>query len=115
MKKTLSLILVVVLLMGTVLTLASCATTLSGTYSNDDTGTTYKFSGSKYTRTAPSLLGGTNVMEGKYDIIETDDGYEIAFFQEDTPDGEKMYYPFAKGEENGEKYISIMGVKYFKD
>ncbi len=117
MKKTLSLILVCVLLLGTVITLVSCGKTISGTYSLGDVS--YKFSGSNYTKTtkiADILGGGTKVEEGKYEIRETDDGgLEISFFTKDTEDANKLWVSFAEGKENGKKYIRMGLLTYTKE
>ena len=65
MKKTLSLLLVCVLLVGCIFSLASCGKTLSGTYKADVVvgGTSYTFSGSKVTLTA-EVLGFEKSFEG---------------------------------------------------
>ena len=116
MKKILSLVLVAVLLVGTMLTLASCGTTISGTYQDALKVTTFKFSGSKVTLTVDNIIGDDTVLEGKYEITEKDDGSKEITFTFDSEDKEAEKWseplPFSEGEENGKKFIKISIVKY---
>ncbi len=118
MKKIISTILVCVLLVGTVFTLASCDTMITGTYESGLT--TLEFSGSKVTITDSIEILGTvtsKTYECKYKIEKTDDGRTITFTYEDGADqhanlnGTKTY---SDGDKDGEKYIQIGIVTYTK-
>ncbi len=113
MKKTISAILVCVLLVGCIFTLASCGKALTGKYTADLSllGVyTYEFSAfGKVTKTVDPFVGNdTTVVEGKYEI--NDEGTKIIL----TFGDEANTYEFATGEENGVSYIKIDGVKYEK-
>lgn len=112
MKRIISTLLVCVLLVGCVFSLAACGKKLSGTYKDPTGNVSYKFSGSKVTKTTDNIIGDDTVVEGKYSIEETEDGkFEITIEFE----GEDAYtVPFSEGEENGEKYIWMGLVKYTK-
>ena len=118
MKRIISTILVCALLLGCVLTLASCGKTISGKYELDAVvgSKTYEFSGSKVVITY-ELLGKETSVEGKYKIAENDKGdLEITFTFEDE-DAAKDYagtFSFAEGKEGDTKYIKIGGLKYNK-
>ena len=113
MKKTISLILVAILLIGCVFSLASCSTILMGTYESK-IGGKYEFGiDGKVTYTA--LTGKSYT--GTYEIEKNDDGeLEIEFdFENDVVDflaGDD--HSFTKGEENGTAYIKIGGIRYDK-
>lgn len=119
MKKTLSFILAVALVIGVLFTITSCGNTLSGTYKSEGliSTTTYEFSGNKVTVNGEAF--GVNVsVEGTYKIEENEDGkLEITLdFSDDENAGEFAgTFPFSKGEENGEKYIKIAGKKFVKE
>ena len=116
MKKIVSAILVCVLLVGTMLTLASCG--LSGTYENGTTKITFK--GKTVTIVDEvTILGATvsKTYEAEYEIVDGDEGKTIVFTYAEGADkhitlnGEKN---FSQGEEDGVKYIKIAGAKYKK-
>ena len=127
MKKILSVLLVCVLLVGTVFALASCAKTLSGTYSvgGDALGNTYKFSGSSVEITY-KVLGFEKTVKATYEIkeVETEDEdddkeYTITIkLNEGEDDGGQNLagtFPFAEGEDDDGKYIWIGVIKYYKE
>ena len=117
MKKIISLMVVCVLLVGTMLTLASCG--LSGTYEAGTT--TLEFSGKKVTITEEAEVFGAKVSktyEAEYKVEEDDDGEKtITFTYAEDDDkhlilnGEKT---FSQGEEDGKKYIKIGLITYYK-
>lgn len=114
MKKTLSLLLVSVLLIGSVLILMSCGgKTLSGEYELDAlfASQSYKFSGSKVTITVSAVVGNDLVYEGTYEI--NDDEITFTFDSEDESakeySGTVSFYEADDG-----SYIKIAGVKYKK-
>ncbi|MBR2612345.1 MAG: hypothetical protein IKC72_04670 [Clostridia bacterium] len=114
MKRILSLILALTLVLGMVFTLASCGKMLNGKYQDPTGVTTYEFSGSKVTLTVALL--GTKTYEGTYKIAENEEGeMTITFTFEDadaeTYSGESA---FAEGSENDVEYIKIGLVKYTK-
>ena len=119
MKKALSILLVLTLLVGCVFTLASCSKMLSGEYELDAVlaGKTYKFSGNKVTITY-EVLGFEKSIEGTYAIAAGEDGKQtITFtFAAGTEDAEDYAgeFSFAEGKEGDESYIKIGGVKYVK-
>lgn len=113
MKKTISAILVCVLLVGCIFTLASCGKTLSGKYSADLSVLgvyTYEFGAfGKVTRTIDPFVGNdTTTVEGEYKI--SDDGSKITL----TFNDEANTYDLSTGTEDGVDYIKIDGVKYEK-
>ena len=119
MKKIVSLILVLTLAVGMVLTLASC-NMLMGTYSNDTLNTSYKFMGNKVTKTVEVTILGTTTKtetEGTYKIAENASGDLTISFDWDDDDDDKdddddtdVSVSFEKGDD----YIKIWGVKYTK-
>ena len=119
MKRIVSLLLACVLLVGSVLTLASCATFVMGTYTNDTLNTTYEFSFGKVTRTT-EIFGLTVSKEGTYKIEknpEDPEKYTITFTwgeasEDDGEDDDGVAFAFAQGTENGVKYVLISGLKY---
>lgn len=119
MKRIISTLLVCVLLLGCVFTLASCGKMLTGKYEaaiTDENKVTYEFSPFKVTRTTTvGALGfsKTTTTEGKYKIAENDKGeLQITFTWEGSEDAETV--SFAKGEEDGAKYIKLGLVKLTK-
>lgn len=118
MKKIISAILVCVLLVGCMLTLASCGKKVAkGTYKDALGFTAYTFKGNKVTLTIDKP-GEDIVLEGKYEINKTDDDkLEITFsFEGDEEDAEEnsTTVSYSEGEEDGKKYIKLGGVKYTK-
>ena len=119
MKKIISTVLVCVLLLGCVLSLASCSKMLMGKYEvalTDDNKTTYEFTPLKVTRTTSMGALGfskTETTEGKYKIAENDKGeLEISFTWEGSEDVET--YSFSRGEEDGVEYIKLGLIKLNK-
>ena len=120
MKRIISTILVCVLLLGCVMTLASCGKMLSGTYSaktelfGQSVETSYTFKGNKViAEVKATVLGNveTESKEGKYSI----DGDEITFTFEEDGEEKTETYTFEKGEDGDTKFIKIAGVQYNKD
>ena len=111
MKKTLSAVLVCVLLACTLLTLVSCDKMLIGKYTGNlvVAEVTYEFAaGGKVTKTTDPIIGNNIVEEGKYEFNK--DGDEITF----TFGEESSTHSFVKGEEGDVKYIKIDGVEFTK-
>ena len=126
MKKTISTILVCVLLVGSLLTLASCevAGFVFGTYTRTDTiivdiTTTYEFSLTEVTKTTATykLIGSGQTVETqtmKYKVGENDEGEKVIVFTVETNDGTKtIEYSFNSGKDDGGAYIEIGGVRYY--
>ena len=112
MKRIISTILVCVLLLGCVMSFASCGKMFSGKYQADllISKNTYEFKfGGKVILTVDPAIGETKTYEGKYDI--NDDTNEITFVFESNEDFNGTV-DFSKGEEDGVKYVKIGGVKY---
>ena len=116
MKKIVSLTLVCVLLVCTMLTLASC-NLLMGKYTAElDLGfgkssVTYEFSPLGSVTLTTNTFGKETVEEGKYEF--NDAGDKITFtFENEEGVAESDTYDFAQGEENGVKYVKIGLVKY---
>lgn len=111
MKKTVSAILVCVLLVCTMLTLVSCGKSITGTYEAETIlgDVTYEFEvGGKVTKTTDPLVGKNETVEGEYKF--NDDGDEITL----TFNGESTTHEYVEGEEGGVKYIKLDGMKYTK-
>lgn len=115
MKKTISAVLVCVMLVCTVFSLASCGKTISGKYKAElnlgfaATSTTYEFDFfGKVVRTSNSF-GSETTVEGKYEFIEEDTKVTLTF-----PDEDPATYDFSSGEEDGVEYIKLDGIKYTK-
>ena len=110
MKKTVSAILVCVLLLGSLFTLVSCGKTLTGTYRDELTkNVTYEFGMfGKVTKTVDNLIGDDTVTEGKYEINDAGDKITLTF------NDEANTYIFEQGEVNGVQYIKIGLFKYEK-
>ena len=120
MKKIISAILVCVLLVGTVLTLASCSIFgfVFGTYSAGTT--TAEFGLGKVTITEEAeFLGAvvTKTYECKYKIEENDDGDRTIVFTYEGDADEHLVFSgeraFSEGEEDGQKYVKIGIIKYY--
>ena len=121
MKKTISAVLVCVLLLGCVFALTSCGKIISGTYEvklTDDIKTTYEFSMNKFTKTTTTGAFGftkTETIEGKYEINEVEDGkFEITFIWEADGEEKAETVSFTEGEENSVEYIKLGGIRYDK-
>jgi hypothetical protein len=116
MKKIISTILVCVLLLGCMMSMASCGKMLSGKYEADLLAAkcTYEFAiGGKVTLTVDPILGSTATFEGKYDV--NDETKEITFvFESEDAKEYNGTQDFSQGEEDGVKYIKIGLVKYTK-
>ncbi len=118
MKKTLSLILACVLIVGALLALTSCAKQLSGTYELDAVvaSKSYKFSGNKVTITVSAVAGDDIVYSGTYEIAEDEDGDQTITFTFSTDkEGADEYsgtVSFSEAEDGS--YIKIGGIKYKK-
>ena len=118
MKKIISTLLVCVLLLGCVMTLASCDRMVMGKYELDATiaSKTYDFSITKVVITY-EVLGQEKSIEGKYKIAENEDGeLEITFTFENEEESKEYAgtFSFEKGKEGDTNYIKIGGVKYNK-
>ena len=118
MKKIISLTLACVLLIGCMLTLASCSSILMGKYERKGLlGTTtleFNIDGTMtYTKGSVSLKGTYEIEKeenGEYEI-EFDFGDEDEDTLADLFDGD---HSFSKGTEDGVSYIKIGGVRYDK-
>ena len=126
MKKTISTILVCVLLVGALFSLSSCevAGFVFGTYERTDTfivdiKTTYEFSLTEVTRTVTTdkLIGSghTSTTETmKYKVTENEEGEKVIVFTTVTDDGTKTTeYSFNSGKDDGGSYIEIDGIRYY--
>ena len=126
MKKTISTLLVCVLLIGSLLSLASCevAGFVFGTYSRTDTfivdiTTTYEFSLTEVTKTVTTdnLIGNgqsTTTETMKYKVTENEKGEKVIALTVVTDDGTKTTeYSFNSGNDDGGYYIEIGGTRYY--
>jgi hypothetical protein len=126
MKKTISTILVCVLLVGALFSLSSCevAGFVFGTYSRTDTiivdiTTTYEFSLGEVTKTVTTdnLFGSgqsTTTETMKYKVTENEEGEKVIVFTMTTDDGTKtVEYNFNSGKDDGGAYIEIGGTRYY--
>lgn len=112
MKKTISAVLVCVLLACSILALTSCGKILIGTYKAETIlgDVTYEFAiGGKVTRSIDPLIGKSSTVEGKYEFIQEDTKITLTF-----PDEDPVTYDFSSGTEDGVDYIKLDGVKYTK-
>ncbi len=112
MKKTISTILVCVLLIGTIFSLASCEIfgLVIGTYS--DGTTTYEFSGKEVTITTETKIGNTtlsNSKSGEYKIGEDEDGRKTIAITISDNDGDSTTttYFFNTGKDDNGSYIEL--------
>lgn len=107
---------------------ASCAKTLSGSYSSEaglgslaGLKVTYKFEGSKVTViTTSTLVGNTESKSyyGTYELVTAEDGTESIKITMDTDDGSTYAgsKTFKQGTtEDGVEYIEIGGARYTKN
>lgn len=125
MKKTISSILVCVLLVGTLLSLASCevAGFVFGKYSKTTSALgvevveTYDFSLTEVTKTTVSKVGSlsqTSEETYKYKVGKNDDGERIISFTVETDNGSKTTnFSFNSGSDNDGSYIEIGGSRYY--
>ena len=122
MKKIISTILVCVLLLGCMMSLASCSSLLIGKYEAELDAVvaggkvTYDFAAIKYTKTTTTEVLGfekSTVEEGSFKISENDDGeLTITFTYEVDGEEKTETASFSQGEEDGVKYVKIGIVKY---
>ena len=120
MKKILSATLSTLLIIGCILSLASCVlsvgpmTLISGKYKGNIlvADATYEFSPlGSVTLTVDPILGTSSTYEGKYKVNE--DTEEITFtFDSEDADAYEGTFDFTEGEESGVKYVKIGLVKY---
>lgn len=126
MKKTISTILVCVLLVGSLLSLASCevAGFVFGKYSRTDKivvdiTTTYDFSLTEVTKTVTTgnLIGDGESSTSetmKYKVGKNEAGEKIISLTVQTNDGSKTTeYSFNSGKDDGGSYIEIGGIRYY--
>ena len=116
MKKIISTILALVLLVGSLMTLTSCGKMLFGKYEANlvFAEVTYEFGlFGKVTCTVDPVIGDEIVYEGKYEFNDAGDKITITFENDDADDYEGEY-SFSSGEEDGEEYIKLGLVKYEK-
>lgn len=125
MKKTISTILVCVLLVGTLLSLASCEMfgLVTGTYARTaevfgiETTTTYEFSGKEVTISTVTKMGNTSTTSnktGEYEIGENEEGQKtitLTFTNEDG-EGTVTTYTFNSGKDDNGAYIELDGTRY---
>ncbi len=116
MKKIVSLTLVCVLLVCTMLTLASCSMVIGKYKAEVDlligkSSVTYEFSPFGTVTVTTNTLGKETVEEGKYELNDAGDKITFTFENEDGV-AESDTYDFAQGEENGVKYVKIGLIKY---
>ena len=119
MKRIISTLLVCALLLGCVLTMASCSRVLMGEYELDAGlgSKTYEFAIPNKVVITYEVLTVEKTIEGTYKIAENEDGdLEITFTfeNEEESEGYAGTFSFAQGEEDGVKYIKIGGLKYTK-
>lgn len=125
MKKTISTILVCVLLIGAIFSLASCelAGFVVGTYAKTtsvlgiETTVTYEFSGKEVTVTTVTKLGSTstsNERTGEYEIGENDEGQKTITISviDDNGKGTITTYTFNSGKDDNGAYIELNGTRY---
>ena len=116
MKKIVSLTLVCVLLVCTMLTLASCSM-VTGKYTAEvdlligKSSVTYEFSPFGTVTVTTNSLGKETVEDGKYELSDAGDKITFTFENEDG-EVQTNTYDFVQGEENGVKYVKIGLIKY---
>lgn len=96
---------------------ASCAKTLSGSYSGSTLlGTvTYEFNGNKVTKSY-KLGNTTTTSESTYEITKDDDGNQvIKFTTEKDGNSTSTTSKFSEGSVDGKAFIEIDGVRYTKN
>ncbi len=121
MKRILSLVLVIVMLVGCVFTFSSCGKKPSGVYSRQFEGynitETYEFKGKKYKVSYSGELGSLSEYlvprEGKFKVSKNKDKtMQIAFAVK--VNGELQDYADPFSFEKGDDYIVINGIRYNK-
>lgn len=127
MKKTARILAILMMIAVLTISLASCAKTLKGSYSNTlgsgsaGVTTTYTFDGNKFTKTVVMGIGtlsNTTKTEGTYEITEdpeNSDQLVIVFTVTDGDNTTTKSCSLVEGEENGVKYIKIDGAQFNKD
>ena len=127
MKKTISTILVCVLLIGSIFSLSSCevAGFVFGTYSRTydalvvEETVTYKFGLGKVeviTTTEGQISGNTETTtkEYKYKVTENEKGEKVIIFTvENDNDAKPIELSFNSGSDDGGAYIEIGGIRYY--
>lgn len=125
MKKTISTILVCVLLVGTLLSLASCevAGFVFGTYSKTtsvlgtETVETYDFSLTEVTKTTVIKVGSlsnTTTETYEYKVGKNDDGERIISLTTENDNGSStVKLSFNSGSDNDGSYIEIGNSRYY--
>ncbi|MBQ9510699.1 MAG: hypothetical protein IJR55_03280 [Clostridia bacterium] len=127
MKKIAKIISIMLVLCVAVLALASCAKTLSGTYSSSGSllgiaggKTSYTFSGNKVTLTVTTeILGSSSTDEyaGTYEIKEATDGTQqiTLTFTDSDASSYSGTFSFAEGkDDNGVATVTIGRLTYTK-
>ena len=125
MKKTISTILVCVLLVGALFSLSSCEMLglVFGSYARTtevfgiETTVTYEFSGKEVTVTSVTKLGNTattSTSTGEYEIGENDEGEKTITITVVNEDGEGTVttYTFNSGKDDNGAYIELNGTRY---
>ena len=116
MKKIISTILVCLLLVGSVLSLASCSKSISGKYHfngiSKDVTLEFGMFG-KITVTETPIIGDQVVFEGKYKLNDAGDEITITIENEDANEYNGTF-DFAKVTVNEEESITIGLYKYEK-
>lgn len=120
LTKVLTVVLAVTLLC---FVFASCAETLSGTYTGEvnfgigKASAEYKFSGSKVTITYEGGLfgfSGSHELEGTYEINEKEDGSKTMTITISTDDSNASKFSGTHSYEKGDGYIKLDGIQYNK-
>ena len=116
MKKFFSAALACALLIGCLFTLVSCGKTISGKYEADWAlvEVTYDFKSSgKVTVGIEPFIGDSFSFDGSYTFNEEGDQITITL-DSDNEEAEKYSgtLSYSEGEEDGEKYIKLSGLKY---
>ena len=116
MKKIISTILALVLLVGSLMMLTSCGKMITGKYEANlvFAEVTYEFGmfGS-VSCTVDPIVGDELVYEGKYSFNDAGDKITITL-ESDDADKYAGEYAFSSGEEDGVAYIKLNLVKYEK-
>ena len=121
MKKLLSVLLAALLLIGCIMTLASCGG-LSGKYEADlvVADVSYTFKGSnKVVVVIEPIIGDDVVLDGTYELTEDEAGNKAITitFTDNSSEEAKQYggtLAFSEGVEDGDRYVKIGGIKYTK-
>lgn len=111
MKKTISALLVCILLVSTLFTLVSCGKSISGTYKYEGLlqNITYEFKvGGKVIKTTDPKIGDNVVEEGEYEFNKDGDEITLTFGEESST------HSYAEGKSGDSVYIEIDGAKFEK-